>query len=498
MDLGNRRSVSNVLAAGVTVVLLLTVRTDAGDGAATIAPEKSAAKRTTDSAPQPSSGNELSTAKEARRTYPSLPGAIEKCPDWLKRNAPFDVERYLARIPAGENAATLYLDALYEFSPQEMEECIDPAERETRGPLLKERFDRTVRLQARDPQTVNPAFRAGIVDEYKESFEKLALAQKRKQCVFEIGIGFETPYAPHAQAARHAVRMLDWRTEVDIAEERIDAALTNVEMALRLGRDLRPRGNLICQLVSMALDSITVSNLVPQILAVPDIGAADCNRLLESLSRHEAEGLDTISEGFRASYFVLRELLHRLESKRPIGDFELDRRASAAAAEMTSADFAAEIEALNRFLLPLFNRPNRTLLGLKHLRPEQEAAADKFKILEFVVEDVQTLGESVRRHRTRMGATECLIALRRWQLTHGNVPPADLAAVCKDAEMMSVPIDEYSEEREALRMAKVGNEFVIYSVAKDGKDDMAQRDWNWGASAGDWIFRLPPIRTRDE
>src|SRR5580765_419919 len=54
------------------------------------------------------------------RSYPSLPGAVRECPEWLKKNVPFDVVEWFAVVPLEENAAPLYLDALYEFAPLDM------------------------------------------------------------------------------------------------------------------------------------------------------------------------------------------------------------------------------------------------------------------------------------------------------------------------------------------------------------------------------------------
>jgi hypothetical protein len=45
---------------------------------------------------------------------------------------------------------------------------------------------------------------------------------------------------------------------------------------------------------------------------------------------------------------------------------------------------------------------------------------------------------------------------------------------------------------EALRFAQFDGEFVVYSVARDGKDDGGEFDWNF-TSTGDWILRLPPL-----
>jgi hypothetical protein len=163
-----------------------------------------------------------------KRTYPSLPGSVRELPASIRKNAPFDVESYFTPVPE-ENAAPLYLDALYEFSPDDMKTCISPAEHQARGAALHERFVRTMELMQKDQATFDPAIRAAIVEEYKEAFEKLATAQKRKRCVFDAGIGVDV-LLPHAQSARQAVRLLNWRTEAALGNERIDVAIDNVEI----------------------------------------------------------------------------------------------------------------------------------------------------------------------------------------------------------------------------------------------------------------------------
>jgi hypothetical protein len=101
--------------------------------------------------------------------------------------------------------------------------------------------------------------------------------------------------------------------------------------------------------------------------------------------------------------------------------------------------------------------------------------------------------EAYRRDLTRMGAMQCLVALRRWQLQEGKKLPPDLLTVCKAAGMKTVPVDQYSKAAEMLRSKIFGVDPVVYSVGKDGKDDGAQLDWNWGRTKGDFIFRLPPL-----
>ena len=82
---------------------------------------------------------------------------------------------------------------------------------------------------------------------------------------------------------------------------------------------------------------------------------------------------------------------------------------------------------------------------------------------------------SLREEATLRG-TQCLIALRRWQLEHEELPQ-DLDTLVKAAGMPGVPIDPYSDQ--PLRMTVIEGKPVIYSVGPDGKDDKALSDWEW-------------------
>lgn len=429
---------------------------------------------------------------DALRSYPSLPGAVCAIPERLMKNAPFDVARIYAPVPHGENAAPLYLDALYEFVPNEMESCISPEESAIRGPAARERVERTSKVQFAATPEASPDERAAIVAEYEMAFEKLASAQHRKRCVFETGIGIDARL-PHALAARQVVRLLDLRVDAHVREGAIAAALDDVDMALRLSRDLRPRGSLIPQLISVALDSTILTSLVPTILGAPRLEVAQCDRLLDMISRHEREGGDVLVEGFRMEYLLLREMLYRIENEEDdMPDFpDTTEVADEELADLTPQDFADELDALNRFFRPLVNPDKRTIREWDELLSEQQPLAESMKLLGKLLPTVSQFIEAACRDRTRLGATRCLVALRRWQCQRGTELPQDLLTVCKAAGMKSVPIDEYSESGEPLRSTMIDGEFVIYSVARDKNDDQAQFDWDFGKYNGDWIFRLP-------
>jgi hypothetical protein len=98
---------------------------------------------------------------------------------------------------------------------------------------------------------------------------------------------------------------------------------------------------------------------------------------------------------------------------------------------------------------------------------------------------------SCGREQAYLGSAKCLIALRRWQLTH-NAPPTDLAEVCRAAKISGVPVDPFSGSGSPLKLVMIDGEPVVYSVGPDGVDDGGLKDSNMGRNPeGDLLFRLP-------
>ena len=144
----------------------------------------------------------------APRTYPSLPDAVTAPPEWIVKDAPFDVVQYFTA--PRDNAAPLYLDALFEFSPEEMGPCLSPEGFARHGQIRRARTDRTNRIVdavQKDPKAVDPATIDALLAEFEQGFQFLALAQQRKSCVFEQGVG-QTALLPHLQAARQVGRIV--------------------------------------------------------------------------------------------------------------------------------------------------------------------------------------------------------------------------------------------------------------------------------------------------
>ncbi len=157
-------------------------------------------------------------------------------------------------------------------------------------------------------------------------------------------------------------------------------------------------------------------------------------------------------------------------------------------------DYVKEVDALNRVyasILDLADQPNLPRLGDFEtvVAPLREPLRETTLAVFLVSQNQSGLMSAILREEATLRGTQCLVALRRWQLQHAELPQ-DLDTLVKDAGMPGVPIDPYSDQ--PLRMTVIDGKPVIYSVGLDGKDDKALSDWQYGQQPGDFIFRLEP------
>ena len=449
------------------------------------------------------------------RTYPSLPDALTEPPPWIGPGAPFDVAKFFETPPPEENGALLYLDALFEFSP-DVAMCFYEQGQEPEGGILQraeianvrhKEYSRLEEARQKNPASADNAAVDAWLAQYETGFQKLAQAQNRPQCVFEAGLGVDS-LVPHAQGTREVARVVKWRTRRDLARGDFERPIQGVETVLRLSRDLRPRGNQICQLVSVAMDQICYQESVVAILTAPGIEAKHCDRLIAILRQHE-QAPDMYVEALRQGYSVVRTVLDDVEHRAGTVDPNVaalvgktlwqgtnrprDRKERARQVEqyLATVNFQQEREALDRWYRSVAGLSESTLREREQRLPGLTEEAEKGKLLiAAILPPLVPFSQAIARHRTYHRGTKCLVALRRWQLEH-DTPPSDLTAVIQAAGMKEVPTDPFSGQ--PMRMTMVNGEPVIYSVAMDGKDDRGRVDV-WESSQrgklGDLLFRL--------
>jgi hypothetical protein len=464
----------------------------------------------------------LDRLSKADREYVGRWAGLKKKYPWLDANVPFDVVEYLKPIPDEENAAPLYRDALQNAAK------------------LWDQYARMDEAWNKDPKSVNMAEVDAWLAEYETGFKKLALAQQRPACVFQTEYHIDT-LLPQIQACRSVARVVVWQARRDAQRGEFDRPFQGVETVFRLSRDLRNKGSLIGQLVSITMDGICCQEIIPEILRAPSLKREHCDRLLAALAKHEAEAPDPFVEGNRTEFLFARnsfydiqhgtgsfdaEHMKKMGVKGPADSTmarlgflltisssggrlvkekygksanenrtpeerlkEIERLVNS----MTAEDYAKEAEALSRVYASILALEGRTMLQRSRAcgDPAIVEPLRNTNMALFLEPNFAWISACLR-NQTALCGTQCLIALRRWQLEHKELPK-DMATLIKAAGMKAVPIDPYSDQ--PLLMTVLDGAPVIYSVGPDGKDDKALVVWDLAPGhPGDYVFRLAPPR----
>ena len=234
-----------------------------------------------------------------RASPPSLPGAVTRPPDWIGDTAPFDVNAFFAAPPPEENAAPLYLDALFEFG-KEVAICFpEGPERDRRTQAAQERMKKLgemITALRDDAREVSAEAIDALLALYDEGFVKLARAQERPRCVFQTALGYTARVPPrHGRSPCRPRPRLKVRREPE--QGSLIRATNDLSRLLRLSRDLRPRGFLIVDFVSISLDRTAIDDIVLPLLADPALTVQHCDRILALLAEHEARSMDMLHRG---------------------------------------------------------------------------------------------------------------------------------------------------------------------------------------------------------
>ena len=182
-----------------------------------------------------------SRAQDARGPYPRFKDGVAFPPPETVSGAPFDVAKLFDAPSLAQNAAPLYLDALWEFSSELMSCFPQGPESDARqhAMLARNKQETEVELALdKNPKSVPAAEIDAMLANYDVGFRKLAEAQLREPCVFQTGVGF-TALLPHVQAARQVARVAGIKVRRELERGQIDDAIADVATLLRLTRDLQ-------------------------------------------------------------------------------------------------------------------------------------------------------------------------------------------------------------------------------------------------------------------
>lgn len=446
---------------------------------------------------------------------------------------PFDVESYL-RLPSPDsNAAPLYLDALYEFD-NDVALLLGGNPRSARELAAQSHKARIMDLHRRwesDRNAVTDGQIAPMLSSLLTGFKKIETAQTRPECVFETGRSISA-IAPHASAARIFLKAAVLKTDHELNRSDVDAAIRNVDTVLRLSRDLRPQGPMVCQFIASMLSGVNLTQITGPILSHPSLTVAQCDQLLEILETHEGKAIDCYAEGLRANYLMQQILLHDIEhgsgdfspeglqssfwgtSQPPStiaeaivlqmqqtggtggGSFDRQRYLSATEKALVHMASSGAYDKQRAYLNDAFGKLLATADAsfaqqnavAKQVQDElHKPTRDMYLVTVFAQSPWMCL-YVITRNRIALQAIKCQCAARRWQLERGG-QLSDLETMVQAAGMPTVPEDPFAGQ--PLKMAASGGDIVIYSIGEDGRDDKGQVDSQCVPDRkGDVVFRL--------
>ena len=451
-----------------------------------------------------------------------LLNAVVARPAWLEGDAPFDLDAYFRMPPAADNAAEIELRALTEFSV-ELAAFLSPAGDPAGLERLRGRDRRLNDFLVQVDQHAAQVDRAALDEllaEYGTGFRLLAEAQKRPQCVYATRLGADV-LLPHVQATRAVARVVSLRTFRNVEKGNLDAVIADVATILRLSRDLNRRGGFINQLVSAAIARYALHDAVSRMLPSPRLTTAQCDKLLKVLVEHEKKLIDGYAEGTKTEYLMQRSVLRELAGRPDAPDPAANDSARKNLAEVltqvsqqSNGEVAVPASVLELFKKgPIATQPTEYAATLKALsdttageladlrRPYAERAAHvsarqaafpsgtlTAQVIRALRGQGGNLLDALENRKAYERSVKALVAARRWQLSK-RANPIDLAEACKAAGIGAVPQDPFAAG--PLKMSVVDGRLVVYSVARDGKDDGGKIDSRGAPQPGDILVSVP-------
>jgi hypothetical protein len=439
-----------------------------------------------------------------------------EAPAWAgkRRDEPFDVKGFLAsRSAPTDNAAPLYLAALKPICG-----AIDGGDK---TPLEKEiaELGDVEKLAA---GAIAPKRIDDVLARAAPILAQIDVAQARPNCVFVTGL-YADSTMPHVLGFLTLSRLYALQLAQATGTGDFKQAEAAVGRSLRLARDLTPRGSGVCQLAAIAIESTILSGIQRLMLTDSRLTAVQIDRLLELLQAHRRQMPRRVEEGLKIDFITSRNSIEDLRSGRltidEIGEFlsgnESDDDPPPGPPNFNwGAEIAACNELYSQALVaarkPTYRAAKVDKLGEELARREMEARrftamfssmprpakavlrsqAPSFTCV-FFASPAPVFIEANFRAEAGLAGTQVLLALRRYQIVHGKLPP-NLKTPAAECLLKTVPVDPF--DGEPLRFATVDGKPTVYSVGKDLKDDGGQADWDYGQKPGDILFVLPETR----
>jgi hypothetical protein len=368
------------------------------------------------------------------------------------------------RVPEGTfDATSLWMDAIKAAAAVK-----DPNEPQL--PIMGD--GKLADLRADAPQSLLPLAEK-LLAAHAETIDKTQKAAAAGgQCRFpvEFSKGLSA-LLPHIQDARGLARVLSLRLHVAVEKRDVAAALESLYLELALGATMDHEPTLIAQLVRMAVFNIALKDLRNLLSELPltDAQLASLHQAISAIDtqRSSKDGL----LGERAMGYHTFHNLSQIEGMEILAgeDGTLQR----------PGDLRVYLSLMRELVEAADEQPAQARVTAERIDDKLRVLVGKQNPLERL-ETVVTAQlfpatskffDATARTQALRDSAACGIAFRRNQLKYGR-PPASLAALAPEF-LPAVPLDPFDPAGAPLLLVIDGEQFAIYSIGMNQKDDRA-------------------------
>ncbi|HWG47677.1 MAG TPA: hypothetical protein VN688_33240 [Gemmataceae bacterium] len=309
---------------------------------------------------------------------------------------------------------------------------------------------------------------------------------------------FISTLLPHVDLVRQIANLLAYDAMMRAQEDDADGALASCRAALNAGRSLGDEPIAITQLVRISMRAKAVDK-VRRTLAQGQPSEAALRQIQQLLEKEEAEPLLLRAmRGERAGWDHFLEALQTGKIKLSGDDLLRDLRIIAerqpTSRELRALQSSTSIKSQRAAMLRFMTRTVEIAKlppGPKQQREmEQLEASEKNQplMVQIFLPAIEKLSSACLRDRVELRCAIAAVAAERYRRDKKNWPD-NLETLRESGYLKQVPIDVYDDQ--PLRMRRLEDGLMIYSVGPDGRDNDGHIDrTNPLAEGSDRGFRL--------
>ena len=291
---------------------------------------------------------------------------------------------------------------------------------------------------------------------------------------------------PHLTEIRGLARLGCWQALIQVDANQPSQAIEDCLAIARAGSHWQGKGTLVEQLVRLAVSGLAYNEIL-NIVGTKDLSSVDLKHLQQQLLQIYPQGYPLMNvEGERIRF--LDTVQHLFTEGGPGGGHLVPHKLvylGDITGSMVRLPFyiaAAMVHAGRDETIAKGNELYGLQINRAKMSPYQRHISDpngvndmisklskyRFFLIRIIMPAIDRASEIAYRVRASHQATITILALKRWRLEK-NEYPANLDELIAGGYLKELPADPFSDK--ALVYKKTGDDFTLYSVGSNFKDD---------------------------